>query len=383
MRIPHRTAALSSLTALSMVPVLSLLAPSAAHAHVTLYGTVDAGLHFKTNADGQGHSALTLGNTLSSNRLGFKGEEDLGGGTKVVMQLEAGFSSDTGALGAQSPGAGHPNLFGRQSYVGIEGGMGSLTLGRQYNALAPFEDYQLVSDHLYLGGGHFFNGYRANNSLVYKKTIGPLSLQLDAGLGEQAGHHTRKSALGGNLIYTQNGFSGIVSYLQNRSPDGATTGRFYNLGTSYAFTPTLTLSAGYARSLVKGAVARNRHITFVSSRFIMSPAWSVYGSLYRYRQSACGGMCEQRPGDPGNASGGYDTGFSGYGIARDSGNAHMAALTTTYALSRRTSLYAKTDWLLARDGAARDHHFAFVGRNDAGGRSLSQTHVAVGMRHRF
>lgn len=63
-----------------------------------------------------------------SSRIGFKGTEDLGGGLKAVFQFEAGVNVDDG-----SSGNGGGQLFSRTAIVGLEGGFGRLTAGRQVN----------------------------------------------------------------------------------------------------------------------------------------------------------------------------------------------------------------------------------------------------------
>lgn len=61
-----------------------------------------------------------------SSRIGFKGTEDLGGGLKAVFQFEAGVNVDDG-----SSGNGGGNLFSRTAIVGLDGGFGRATFGRQ------------------------------------------------------------------------------------------------------------------------------------------------------------------------------------------------------------------------------------------------------------
>jgi predicted porin len=63
-----------------------------------------------------------------SSRFGFRGTEDLGGGLKAVFQFEAGVNVDDG-----SSGNGGGNLFSRTAMVGLDGGFGRLTAGRQVN----------------------------------------------------------------------------------------------------------------------------------------------------------------------------------------------------------------------------------------------------------
>ena len=67
------------------------------------------------------------------NRLGFKGSEDLGNGTKVIFELEAGFLADDGTnsipgAGGVVPGTGP--VFRRHSWVGLTGEWGTVLGGR-------------------------------------------------------------------------------------------------------------------------------------------------------------------------------------------------------------------------------------------------------------
>ncbi|POM16107.1 Outer membrane porin protein [Burkholderia cepacia] len=118
---------------LAMMSGAMLTAAQAAHAsEVTLYGLFDTSLTYVWNADANGRNLVGLGNgNLLGNRFGVKGAEDLGGGLKAVFTLENGFNPNTGALGQGN------RMFGRQAFVGLESARwGTLTLGRQYDALA-------------------------------------------------------------------------------------------------------------------------------------------------------------------------------------------------------------------------------------------------------
>lgn len=109
------------------------LASSAAFAqsNVTIYGIVDA---FYANASGEDATGADTkfggiqAGGLAGSRLGFKGEEALGGGLKAVYTLEYSINNDIDA-GVGAGGA----LAGRQQFVGLANDRwGSLTLGRQY-----------------------------------------------------------------------------------------------------------------------------------------------------------------------------------------------------------------------------------------------------------
>ena len=77
------------------IALASLLATQAyAQSSVTAYGVMDVGF-VKGSGDVASWSGLASGRNMSS-RLGFKGEEDLGGGLKANFILEADLAGDTG-----------------------------------------------------------------------------------------------------------------------------------------------------------------------------------------------------------------------------------------------------------------------------------------------
>ena len=118
-----------------MAAALALPSLALAQSNVTVYGLIDLNLGYERSGsqryEGVGHGEL------NGSRLGFRGTEDLGNGNKALFVLESGFDPSTG-LAEQGR-----RLFGRQSFVGLENGLGRLTLGRQYSpaftALDPFD----------------------------------------------------------------------------------------------------------------------------------------------------------------------------------------------------------------------------------------------------
>ncbi|MDQ3270847.1 MAG: porin, partial [Pseudomonadota bacterium] len=71
-----------------------------------------------------------------TSRIGWLGTEDLGGGLKAKFQLEMGLRVDDGCVtngsgNVCSSGASGGNLFGRNAWLGIQGGLGEVRLGRQ------------------------------------------------------------------------------------------------------------------------------------------------------------------------------------------------------------------------------------------------------------
>ena len=106
-----------------------------AQSSVTLYGRLDAGIEYMTGVpQGVGANGQATGSTnrwraesgdWGTSLWGMKGVEDIGGGNKVLFQLEGSFNTMTGA----GPGGG--GLFNRWATVGLSNDMyGTFTMGR-------------------------------------------------------------------------------------------------------------------------------------------------------------------------------------------------------------------------------------------------------------
>jgi len=181
-----------SLVALAVLAAVA--GTSYAQTNVSIYGVVDAGISYTDNGAAANSKTWGLGSgQQSGSRLGFKGSEDLGGGLSAIFTLENGFTVDDGAQG-------QGRLFGRQAFVGLNGGFGSVKLGRQYNpirvaaeAIDPFA--------LGLAGDlkRIFNVYgeRADNTINYSTpNLSGFSGQIAYSFGEVAGSTSAGRQLG-------------------------------------------------------------------------------------------------------------------------------------------------------------------------------------------
>jgi predicted porin len=73
---------------------------------------------------------------MNSNRIGFRGIEDLGGGLRAAFWLEAGMAPDVGNAGGSNgiaAPAGQSTFFNRRATVALTGGFGEVRLGRDYD----------------------------------------------------------------------------------------------------------------------------------------------------------------------------------------------------------------------------------------------------------
>jgi len=171
-----------------------------AQSSVTIYGLIDASLHEETKVNAAGNNKLLIDEgAFNGSRLGFKGSEDLGGGSSAIFQIEAGYFIGTGASDQQG------QLFGRQAYVGLSNPVaGTLTLGRQYGV-----GFVWGFDFDPLGWGNWtqnswqagLTGIRFDNSIVYANNFNnsPVNIQLQYSVGGQAGSATNGSTVGGEV----------------------------------------------------------------------------------------------------------------------------------------------------------------------------------------
>ena len=117
-------------------------APAFADSSVTLYGSIDYGFGLRSGSSGLGtgnsnSNAAAAGSSQEfisgsdvQNRLGFKGAEDLGNGTKVIFELEMGFLATTGSNSLPTTGSESAGIFRNHSWVGLTGDWGTLIGGR-------------------------------------------------------------------------------------------------------------------------------------------------------------------------------------------------------------------------------------------------------------
>ena len=117
---------------------------------VTVYGDIDTAMRSTTNAGANGGRQISLGSGIFENSLiGFKGVEDLGGGSVALFDLEAGFNPSNGTQGNDGAQSNQNQLFGNQAWVGLrDGTLGEIDAGRQYGLA-----YQTLGSYSPLGRG--------------------------------------------------------------------------------------------------------------------------------------------------------------------------------------------------------------------------------------
>ena len=191
---------------------LALCGAATAQSSVTLFGVVDATL-------ARGNGGLTHRNQLTnsgytSSRVGFRGNEDLGGGQLAGFHLEAGVVNDDGQGGStnannQTSGtgasvAGRQGLtFNRRSTVSLAGPWGEVRLGRDYT---PQFWNQSVYDPFNTNGV-------GTNQVANSNIGGPTNTRSSNGISYLWGHgFNASSAVGSSGLHV------LVQYYMGENP---------------------------------------------------------------------------------------------------------------------------------------------------------------------
>lgn len=370
---------------LALVSTTSALAQSS----VTLYGIVDAAVTYTTKQTSTGGARTGIdAGQLATSRWGIRGSEDLGGGLKANFTLEGTLINDTGATGLGFGGnttvagatvgnaAGASNsMFDRQATVGLSGGFGAITLGRQNTALVdaiglaeptsfaqagnnPNVAYSLLnSGALYSTYGTNDGGaaFRQNNSIRYATPVmSGFGGVLMHGFGEQPGNSSANTYSGISGFFS-NGASGVslgYAKLNNRTDNSKLT--MWGGGAKYAVTSGLTLRGTYAQNETQTdgtAIQRKIAVAGVGVDFMVMPALTLTGAYYNIKRS----------GDV-------------------EGKANHFVGIAKYALSKRTSMYTILTHVKAGSTAAADVGLS-SGLVTAGNDRANR--LAVGVLHAF
>ena len=308
-------------TRIRIATAVASLAAATSHAQssVTLFGIVDVSARSVTNGDATVRQLGTDG--FSNSRLGFRTEEDLGGGYKAGAWLEAALNADTGTINASG------KFWHRRSTVSLYSPFGEIRVGRDLDA--TFWNTSIFDPFGTVGVGSGFNLQsnlgsgaatliRADNAISYylPGTLGGVYGQLEVAAGEGV-PGTKYTA--GRLGYSNGKLNIAVAYGTTRS---ATSDAFKvtNAGVSYDF--------GVATAMLMANTNQYAAKKLVNLELGVIVPIGV-GQLRASYQRA-------------DAS----------GAGTDANDAHQAALGYAYYLSKRTVLFATCSTITNKGAAA-------------------------------
>lgn len=336
---------------------LSLSTTASAQGSVTLYGLLDTGIQYKTQANAAGDSGWSSSNANAAypSRFGLRGTEDLGGGTQVLVQFENGFSISTGALATSG------TLFNRIALAGLsDGRLGTLTFGRQYS---------VQYDKTVLYDPTLFNNY----SIYSLNIIPPATVRLDNSVKYLS------PDLHGLNVEAMYGFG-------QQLPGNADAGRYWGAAVEYK-PGDLWLRAGYEQvnGVAAGAIDRSSDVDRRTS-FTIRYAFSQF--------AASGGVVLVRGSLQASPDGNvYWLGAQytptpflkiavecGRYVVQNSGaRPTLANLSAYYWLSKRTTVYAMGGYMI--NGGGSD--FGVTNYTTTQVANVSQLGAAVGLIARF
>ncbi|NPT58818.1 porin [Paraburkholderia elongata] len=351
--------------------------PAAAQSSVTLFGLVDTGVRYTTHSNPQGDSRVQLANGASESLWGFKGAEDIGGGTKVVFQLENRFFPNSGATDPAYP-------FFNTAFVGLQSGSyGRLTMGRQINPLADavlgafITNPWLPTFYQFRPEVTMAQGVWTSNMAKYAARWQYLTVELSYAFGGNAGSFGSGSQIGASILYLPGAPLRLAAaYLDSRDAVNASAHfKSWTAGGSYSFGDT-TLMAGWAVNRQDTGFVGN----FPNGPFTAPELSALKFNTFSSRQMFFGGV-SQLVGDATHLSANvWRTIQTGKTQAAD-GNATQFQLLADYNWSKRTDTYLEADYSLYRGGMVGAQFQGINALSSAYG--TTQLGIMAGVRHTF
>ena len=350
-----------SLLALAVLGVFA--GAASAQSSVTIYGSLDLAVTkgnggTASNNGGNGTSKAWIEKQSNASRLGFRGNEDIGGGLSAQFQIEHRFTPDDGV-------AANPFWAGR-SYVQLSSStLGRVYLGREYTPAFwpevksdPFGNDGVAQFGAGLSWAGFLTptnlggvssgltGARTSNTVGYKSpTWGGVTFQLATGLGENvvARDDGFNVEYGGGPIYAAVGYE----HLHGLNAAAGEGNSLFNAAFHYDF--------GVVKPMLYYARAKlNSGATQVTNKY-----WQL-GAL--------------APIGPGTLKAGYGREQRGSATAATLGNISKFGLGYDYPFSKRTNVYLDVGYGRQGDSvSAGGVHTTFT----------NNTTWALGLKHTF
>ena len=187
---------------LAVAAMTAFAGAAQAQSSVTVYGLLDLG-YINTNYNGTSitanaanvNNAAVVGSATqkqttsgfgqsaeSTSRIGFKGNEDLGGGLSAVFTLELGLSPDSNGAAASgtttsTTAVSTPAAWGqinRQAFVGLKkSGVGTTTIGTQYTPLFDVQSITDAAGNNNLIGNAVYSGSAQSSTGSFNQGVGP------------------------------------------------------------------------------------------------------------------------------------------------------------------------------------------------------------------
>lgn len=350
---------------------------ASAQSSVTLYGVIDQGVRYTTNADAAGDSKVQILSGANESHWGMKGAEDIGGGDSVVFQLEDRFFPNTGATDPAYP-------FFNTAFVGLRSqSFGQLTLGRQTNPLADAVLETYVSN-AWLPTFYQFRpevgmaeGIWSSNMAKYAAKWNDVTTELSYAFGGTAGDFGAGSQIGASIAYAPNGpFRLGAAYLDARDAVNPSAHlKAWTAGGTYTFGNT-SINAGWAMNRQDNGFVGN----VPNGPFTPAELTALKFNTFSSREMFFAGVA-QKIGAAVHVSANVWRTLQTGKVENGNGNATQFQLLADYDLSRRTDVYFEGDYSLYTGGLVGAQLQGVNGLSSANG--TTQLGLMAGIRHVF
>jgi predicted porin len=346
------------LTLATLGALASMSGLASAQSNITVYGVVDGAVRTANHANADGDRLNEASNgVLSESRLGFKGSEDLGNGTRAIFQLETGFSISDGETSDNRDGR---RLFGRTAMVGVSNDTyGTLTFGRQntlgYDFGISTDVYGVAHDLSIAGYQAVLTGYRWDNSVKYVNNFGGMNVGAQVSSGNTIGSTSTDSAYAVNVGYRMNALNVQALYQQANDTREGLLGnvrgekqKLAALGSTYDFGKTQVFGQ-YFHNKYNVSDQVNK-IAVLGASHEVAPKVTLKGSVTYDKQNNF-----------------------------NEGHRNTYSAVVAYNLSKRTDLYAEVDY----NKFSGQYRNSVYSLNTVENPNTNSTGVSLGMRHMF
>jgi len=387
-------------TLLALAAMGAFAGAAQAQSSVTVYGTLDAAVRVNdTGATAvNGKTTNMAGGTFATDRLGFKGVEDLGGGRTAFFQLETALAfldNNPGTSTGQSasPAAQPGNFLGnrRPTFVGLsDNALGKIEMGSLYSPGFRFTGFGAVMGSNVFGT-NLSQGMVTNSTADAASTLATTTTTADYKMVSNAVAYTTPTIAGANLELfattkdtAASGYGGMTGAMLNYtlgkltaqayiqkiqatqppasatvpSANSATKASSAGLGVGYDF-GVVNTRLSYQTNDPSDLIQNNTiTVTKLSVSAPVTKVISLYAGYAMLKEQAGGSLYSSS--------------------ATVAGDAKVMNVGATYALSKRSSIYADYASL------SQDNNSRFILSGTAiGTAGLKPSQIAIGMRHAF
>jgi predicted porin len=366
---------------------------SGATARGTSLSTLTSAPSATTPADGSGTAMES-----SHSRLGFRGTENLGNNLKVLFQLEMAIGIDDGE------GAVNGVLFNRDTFVGLNGGFGTIRFGNidtVYKRIGDRMPWFGISPVNFVSTSNILSKpglgtnvassfhLRRNNSIAYETPVsGGFQGLFYYALGEDAANFRSKAVVSVGVTYAKGPLYAALAHEQHNDLFGGSrnvAAAVANLSSAGAVLPGVTAADTGTRLTLAYRFPAGPRVEANVARLDYDESGGAVGRFHNYNTTTWSLGADQKigafnlSGSYGQAAAGSCTLVGGVACNTTGMEGKMLNLGVAYSLSKRTALYSIFSEI--KNGASAKYSNVGDPPRPATGQDIRQ--FALGIVHDF